>query len=317
MLFGLRLIPEQASTIAPQVDLLFLFLLAVSAFFIALIFLLVIVFAIKYRRRSAGERPRPIHGHLGLELLWTVIPLGLALVMFVWGAWVYFAINRPPADALEVFVVAKQWMWKFQHSSGTREINELHVPVGRPVRLTMTSEDVIHSFAVSDFRIKMDVVPGRYSTAWFEATKPGEYRLGCSEYCGTEHALMVGRVVVMKPEEYGAWLGGAPAGVSPAAAGEKLFQQQGCAACHLPTGKGLAPSLAGIFGKPVKLTTGESLTADEAYIRESILNPQAKLVAGYPPIMPPMKGVLNEEQVAQLIAYIKSLAAEQKAKAEP
>jgi len=317
MFFGLRLIPEQASTLAPQVDLLFLFLLAVSAFFIALIFLLVIVFSIKYRRRSAAERPRPIRGHLGLELLWTVIPLGLALVMFVWGAWLFFAINRPPADAMEVFVVAKQWMWKFQHPSGTREINELHVPVGRPVRLTMTSEDVIHSFAVSDFRIKMDVVPGRYTTTWFEATKPGEYRLGCSEYCGTEHALMVGRVVVMKPEDYGAWLGGAPTGVSPAAAGEKLFQQQGCAACHFPTGKGPGPSLVGIFGKPVKLSTGESVTADEAYIRESILNPQAKLVVGYPPIMPTMKGVLSEEQVAQLMAYIKSLAAEQKAKAEP
>ena len=317
MLFGLRLIPEQASTIAPQVDLLFLFLLAVSAFFIALIFLLVIVFAIKYRRRSAAERPRPIHGHLGLEALWTVIPLGLAMVMFVWGAWLFFTMKRPPADALEVFVVAKQWMWKFQHASGTREINELHVPVGRPVRLTMTSEDVIHSFAVADFRIKMDVVPGRYTTAWFEATKPGEYRLACSVYCGTEHALMAGRILVMKPEDYGAWMGGAPAGVPPAAAGEKLFQQQGCAACHLPTGKGPAPSLVGIFGKPVKLSTGESVTADEAYVRESILSPQAKIVAGYPPIMPPMKGVLNEEQVAQLIAYIKSLAAEQKAKAEP
>lgn len=316
MLFGLRLIPEQASSIARQVDLLFLFLLAVSAFFIGLIFLTVIVFAIKYRRRSDTDRPRPIPGSLPLEILWTVVPLGLALVMFGWGAWLYFAINRPPADAMEVFVVAKQWMWKFQHPNGMREINELHVPVARPVRLTMTSEDVIHSFAVSDFRIKMDVVPGRYTTTWFEATRPGEYRLACAEYCGTEHAKMVGRVVVMKPEDYGAWLQGAPAGISLAAAGEKLFQQQGCAGCHLPAGTGPGPSLVGLFGTRVKLATGETVTADEAYIRESISSPQAKLVAGYPPIMPPFKGVVSEDQLVQLMAYIKSLAAEQKAKAQ-
>jgi cytochrome c oxidase subunit 2 len=317
MLFGLRLLPERASTVAGQVDALLLFLLAVSAFFIGVIFLTVIVFAIKYRRRSEKERPQAIHGSLPLEIVWTAIPLGLALVIFGWGAWLYFTLSRPPADALDVFVVAKQWMWKFQHPSGMREINELHVPVGRPVKLTMTSEDVIHSFAVSDFRIKMDVVPGRYTTTWFEVTKPGDYRLGCSEYCGTEHALMVGRVVAMKPEAYGDWLGGAATGVSLAAAGERLFQQQGCAACHLPAGKGPGPSLVGILGKPVALATGQTVTADEAYLRESILNPQAKLVAGYPPIMPPMRGLLGEEQVAQLIAYIKSLAAEQKAKAAP
>jgi cytochrome c oxidase subunit 2 len=314
MLFGLRLFPEQASTVARQVDLLFLFLLAVSAFFIGLIFLLVIVFAIKYRRRSETERPRPIHGSLILEVLWTVIPLGLALVMFGWGAWLFFGINRPPADAMEVFVVAKQWMWKFQHGSGMREINELHVPVARPVRLTMTSEDVIHSFAVSDFRIKMDVVPGRYTTAWFEATKPGEYRLACAEFCGTEHAKMVGRVVVMRPEAYEAWLRGAVTGVSLAAAGGKLFQQQGCAGCHVQAGTGPAPSLAGLPGKRVKLVTGEIVTADEAYIRESILTPQAKLVAGYPPIMPAFKGLVSEDQLVQLMAYIKSLATEEKAK---
>jgi len=316
MLFGLRLFPEQASTIAGQVDALLLFLLAVSAFFIGTIFLAVIVFAIKYRRRSEEERPRAIHGSVPLEIIWSVIPLGLALVMFGWGAWLFFSLNRPPAHAMDVFVVAKQWMWKFQHPSGMREINELHVPVGRPVKLTMTSEDVIHSFAVSDFRIKMDVVPGRYTTTWFEATKPGEYRLACAEYCGTEHARMVGRVVVMRPEGYEAWLRGAATGISLAAAGEKLFQQHGCAACHLAVGKGPGPSLVGIFGKSVKLATGQTVTADEAYIRESILNPQAKLVAGYPPIMPTLAGQLGEEQVAQLLAYIKSLAPDQKAKGE-
>jgi cytochrome c oxidase subunit 2 len=314
MLFGLRLLPERASTVAGQVDALLLFLLAVSAFFIGVIFLTVIVFAIKYRRRSEKERPQAIHGSLPLEIVWTAIPLGLALVIFGWGAWLYFTLSRPPADALDVFVVAKQWMWKFQHPSGMREINELHVPVGRPVKLTMTSEDVIHSFSVSDFRIKMDVVPGRYTTAWFEATKPGEYRLACAEYCGTEHAQMVGRVVVMRPEGYEAWLRGAPTGVSLVSAGGKLFQQQGCAGCHLQAGTGPAPSLAGLFGKRVKLATGEIVPADEAYIRESILAPQAKLVAGYPPIMPAFKGLVSEDQLVQLIAYIKSLATEQEAK---
>ncbi|MFB3817142.1 MAG: cytochrome c oxidase subunit II [Candidatus Methylomirabilales bacterium] len=322
---------------AGQVDLLLLFLLLVTLFFIGLIFLTIIVFAIKYRRRSAAERPpqpppalsgapegelippgdqKQRHWGLALEITWTVIPLGLALIMFLWGAWLYFSINRPPADAMEVFVVARQWMWKFQHPSGTREINELHVPLGRPVKLTMTSEDVIHSFGVSDFRIKMDVVPGRYTTTWFEATKPGEYRLACAEYCGTEHAKMVGKVVVMRPEAYEAWLRGAAAGVPLAEAGQRLFQQHGCAACHQPAGTGPGPSVVGLFGKAVKLASGQTVTADEAYIRESILNPQAKLVAGYPPIMPVFRGLLGEEQVTQLLAYIKSLTAgEQKAKA--
>ncbi len=317
MLFGLRLFPEQASTLAPQVDALLYFLLAVTAFFTGTIFLTVIVFAIKYRRRSNAERPEAIHGSLLLEILWSAIPLGLALVMFGWGAWLYFSLSRPPAGAMEVFVVAKQWMWKFQHPSGIREINELHVPLGRPVKLTMTSEDVIHSFGVADFRIKMDVVPGRYSSAWFEATKPGEYRLACSEYCGTEHATMTGKVLVMRPEAYEAWLRGAPTGLSLAAAGEKVFQQNGCAACHLPAGTGPGPSLVGLFGKPVKLATGQTVMADEAYLREAILDPQAKLVAGYPPIMPNLKGQLGEEQMTQLLAYLKSLAAEQKAKAAP
>lgn len=317
MLFGLRLIPEQASTIAGKVDALLLFMIGVSAFFVGLIFLLVIVFAIKYRRRSEKDRPLPIHGHLGLEALWTVIPLGIALVMFGWGAWLFFAINRPPADAMEVFVVARQWMWKFQHPNGMREINELHVPVASPVKLTMTSEDVIHSFFVPDFRIKMDVVPGRYTTTWFEATKPGEYRLACSQYCGTEHAKMVGKVVVMKPEAYAAWLQGAPTGLSLTAAGEKLFQQHGCAGCHLPSGTGPGPTLVGLFGTQVKLSTGETVTADEAYVRESILDPQAKIVAGYAPIMPVFKGLINEDGLVQIIAYIKSLGTEQKAKAAP
>ena len=316
MWLGLRLLPEQASTIAGQVDALLLFLTAVSAFFAGLIFLTVIVFAIKYRRRSEKERPRPIHGSLALEIFWTAIPLGLTMIMFGWGAWLYFSMSRPPADAMEIFVVGKQWMWKLQHPDGQREINELHVPVGRPVKLTMTSEDTIHSFFVPEFRVKKDVVPGRYSTVWFQATKPGEYHLFCTQYCGTSHASMIGRIVVMPQDAFQDWLSGGATGVPLAAAGEKLFQQLACISCHVSSGTGVGPTLAGIFGKPVKLATGQTVTADEAYIRESILDPPAKIVAGYPPVMPPFKGQVSEDQLLQLLAYIKSLATEEKAKAQ-
>jgi cytochrome c oxidase subunit 2 len=313
---GVRFLPERASTMAGQVDALLLFLVAVSVFFAGLIFVLVTVFAIKYRRRSADEKPRPIHGSLGLELTWTIIPLALAMVMFGWGAWVYISLSSPPADAIEIFVVGKQWMWKLQHPDGQREINELHVPVGRTVKLTMTSEDVIHSFFVPAFRIKKDVLPGRYTMAWFQATKAGEYRLFCTQYCGTSHADMVGRIVVMEPSAYEAWLRGGGMTESPAAAGLRLFQQFGCVGCHLPDGKGRAPSLVGLFGRRVILTTKQTVIADEAYIRESIVDPQAKVAAGYAPVMPTFKGLITEDGLAQIIAYIKSLGTEQKAKAE-
>lgn len=303
-----RLMPDQASTIAGQVDALFLFLVAVTLFFAGLIFLLILVFALKYRRRSEAERPKAIHGSLVLEAFWTIVPLGIALAIFVWGAYLYFVISRPPAAAMEIYVVGKQWMWKLQHPTGQREINELHVPLGRPVKLTMTSEDTIHSFYVPAFRIKADVVPGKYTSAWFEATKPGEYHLFCAEYCGTSHAVMGGRIVVMEPAEYERWLsGGVTAAESPPAAGERLFARLACNVCHKPDGTGRGPSLVGKFGRPEKLTTGESVPVDESYVRESILNPQAKITAGYPPIMPTFKGLVTEDQLLQLVAYIKSL----------
>jgi cytochrome c oxidase subunit 2 len=308
MLSNLPIFPQQASTVAKDVDAYFYFLVGVSAFFALLIATLLIYFAIKYRRRSESDRPRAIEGALQLELLWTLIPFGLTMVMFVWSAAIYVKLERPPDDAIQVFVVGKQWMWKLQHLEGQREINELHVPVGRPVKLTMTSEDVIHSFYVPAFRIKQDVLPGRYTTTWFQATKPGTYHLFCTEYCGTQHSGMIGSVIVMEPAEFATWLSG---GVkqSLASAGEMLFQQLGCSTCHLDQGTGRGPALTGLLGKHVQLNNGSTLVADETYVRESILNPQAKIVAGYQPIMPTFKGLVSEEQLLQLIAYIKAKGA--------
>jgi cytochrome c oxidase subunit 2 len=314
MNLGFPLFPEQASTMAARVDALFYFLVAVTVFFAALIFFMIVVFAVKYRRRSEDERPRPIEGNFWLEILWSAIPLGLTMVMFVWGAIIYFDIYNPPNDALEISIVGRQWMWKAQHAEGQREINELHVPVGQAVKLTMTSEDVIHDVFLPAFRIKQDVLPGRYTTLWFQATKAGEYPLFCAQYCGTQHSGMVGRVVVLEPAEFEKWLSGGATGVSMIDQGASLFKRFGCETCHGAGGTSQGPSLAGLFGKTVKLQEGTTVTADENYIRESILDPRAKIVAGYQPIMPTFKGLVSEEGLLQLIAYIKSLeGAERKA----
>jgi cytochrome c oxidase subunit 2 len=304
---GFPLFPEQASTMATRVDALFYFLVAVAIFFAALIFFTIVVFAVKYRRRTDDERPPPIEGNNSLEVFWTAVPLGLMMVMFVWGAIIYFDMYNPPNDALEISVVGKQWMWKAQHAEGQREINELHVPVGQAVKLTMTSEDVIHDVFLPAFRIKQDVLPGRYTTLWFQATKPGEYPLFCSQYCGTQHSGMVGRVVVLGPAEFEKWLSGGATGMSMVDMGASLFQRFGCHTCHSDGGTSQGPSLTGLFGKTVKLQDGNTVLADENYIRESILDPRAKIVAGYQPIMPTFKGLVSEEGILQLIAYIKSL----------
>ena len=311
---SLRLFPEQASSIAPEVDHLLYFLVAVAVFFSLAIFCAIFYFAIRYRRRSENELPRPIHGGMALEILWSVIPFGLTMVMFTWGASIYFNESRPPDNALDIYVVGKQWMWKLEHLGGQREINELHIPVGRAVRLTMTSEDAIHSFFVPAFRTKQDAVPGRYTTTWFTPTKAGKYHLFCAEYCGTNHSRMGGWVYVMEPRDYEAWLSGGTSGGSLAENGQKLFDELACGNCHKPDGSGRCPSLTGLFGKTVQLAGGGTVKADEGYIRESILQPQAKIVAGYPPIMPTYEGQLNEEELLQLIAYIKSLASEERQK---
>jgi cytochrome c oxidase subunit 2 len=304
---NLPFFPEAASAQAGQVDAVFFFMLAVTAFFSVLIAGLVVTFAVKFRRRQENEIGAAIHGSLALELLWTIIPFGIAMVMFAWGAKVFFDMARPPAGAMEVYIVGKQWMWKAQHMDGQREINELHVPVGRPVKLIMGSEDVIHSFYIPAFRTKADVIPGRYNTMWFTATKPGTYHLFCAEYCGTKHSGMIGSIVAMEPPDFEAWLGGGKSEESPVAAGAKLFSDLACISCHQRTG-GRGPSLANVFGHEVELQGGAKVIADEAYIRESILNPQAKVVNGFQPIMPTFQGLITEEQLLQLIAYVRSLS---------
>jgi cytochrome c oxidase subunit 2 len=305
---GLPLFPEQASTMAGRVDALYFFLVALATFFSLLIAVLLVTFTIRYRRRSDLEVPPAIHGSLPLELTWTLIPLAIVMGVFVWSSDLFFAMSRPPANAIDVYVVGKRWMWKAQHLTGQREINELHVPVGVPIRVNLTSEDVIHSFYVPAFRVKKDVVPGYYSATWFEATKPGRYHWFCAEYCGTKHSQMIGSVVVMEPADFQAWLAGS-AGGSLAAAGEKLFTDLGCGTCHRPDSLARGPSLQGLFGKPVQLVSGQTVTANETYIRESIVNPAAKVVAGFQPIMPAYQGIVSEEGLMQLIAYIQSLDA--------
>ena len=306
----LRFLPEQASTISVEVDHLLYFLMAVSIFFTLLIFGAIMYFAIRYRRRSENELPHGEHTGLALEIVWSVIPFGLTMIMFGWGASIFFKESRPPDNSMQIYVVAKQWMWKLQHPEGQREINELHIPINRPIRLTMTSEDVIHSFFVPDFRTKQDVVPGRYTTTWFTATKPGKYHLFCAEYCGTKHSGMIGWVYAMEPQAYQEWLAGGPKG-SMVEAGAQLFQDLACVNCHKEDGSGRCPSLKGLFGQTVLLTGGATVDADEAYVRESILDPAAKVVDGYQPIMPTFRGQVTEEQVIELIEYVKSLAPKQ------
>jgi len=297
--------PPQASTIAGEVDALALLLLGLSLLLAVGIFLCIVVFCVKYRRRPGRDIGEPARRTLPIEITWTIIPLVLAMVPFVWGARIYLAEAQPPADALDVYVVAKQWMWKTEQPGGQSEINALHVPTGRAVKLTMTSQDVIHSFYVPAFRVKADVLPGRYTTVWFQATQPGEYRLYCAQYCGTDHAAMLGTVTAMAPGDYATWLtGGATAFNAPADQGRKLFLQYGCVDCHEA---GHAPPVQGLYGQPVLLGDGSTVTADENYLRESILAPSAKIVAGYQPIMPSFAGRLSEEDILALIAYIRSI----------
>lgn len=310
MTFTLPFFPEEASSIAGEVDAIFAAWLAVALFFTVLIAVLIVVFMVKYKRRAANEVGASDHAGMWLEITWSVIPLLIMLVMFGWGARLFFEVHRRPAGAVQYWAVAKQWMWKFQHPEGNREINHLHLPLGQTVQLTMTSEDVIHAFSVPAFRVKQDVVPGTYTSIWFKPTRIGEYHLFCDQYCGAEHSKMVGSVTVMAPEAYAAWLAGNPSpGESPVMAGAQLFKTFACYTCHDP-GPGRparGPNLRGVFGQQIPLEGGGTVLADEAYVRESILLPMAKVVRGWQPVMPTFQGQVSEEQMAALVAYIKSM----------
>ncbi|HEY9899077.1 MAG TPA: cytochrome c oxidase subunit II [Pantanalinema sp.] len=306
------LFPDRASSMAWQVDAIFFVLLVLSSLIVLGVAIAIVYFGIKYRRGSQADRTHRIRHPLGLEIAWTVVPFGIFLFLFGWGASVYFDIRRPPADALEIAVVAKQWMWKFEHPGGQREINALHVPVGRSIKLTMISQDVIHDLFVPAFRLKQDVLPGRYLTLWFTATQEGSFRFFCSQFCGTEHASMGGWVVVMAPDAYARWLAVWEAQDTTALAGAKLFARLGCAGCHGANAAVRAPALAGLYGKPVPLVGGGFTRADERYLRDSILLPASQVVAGYAPIMPSYQGQIGEAEVLQLVAYLKTLKNEER-----
>lgn len=311
-LFGL--LPPQASSIAPDVDALLLAWTGACAVVAFGIFGLMIGFAVHFRRGVERDRApgRGLHHpdlHHAIEWAWILTPLAIFIAMFVWAADLYAKLYEPPGDALRVSIVAKQWMWKAQHPTGRREIDTLHVPLGRPVELVMTSEDAIHSFFVPAFRIKHDVLPGRYTTLWFTATQEGTFHLFCAEYCGTDHARMGGSIVVMPPARFSAWLAeGDPVGM--AARGAERFRQYGCSGCHDDRSTVHAPSLRGLFGKPVALADGRSAIADETYLRDAIVLPGKDVVAGYEAIMPSYEGRLAEDEILDLIAYIHSLPAE-------
>jgi cytochrome c oxidase subunit 2 len=310
MFAQVSLFPEQASTTASQVDALFFFLVAVTGSVALLVAVLIVCFAVHYRRRGDNQPTPRILGSNRLEMFWTVVPLLIFLVMFAWGARLFLTQVQPPDHAIEIWVVGKQWMWKVQHRGGQREINELHVPVNTPIKLRLISEDVIHDFFVPAFRTKIDVLPGRYVETWFQATKPGRYDLFCAQYCGTNHSGMIGEVVVMTARDYDAWLNSHAEG-SLALEGRKLFLKMQCVSCHSADSRARAPVLEDLHDRTVHLRDGKTVKADHGYLRESILKPEAKIVAGWEPIMPTYQGQLNEEEVIQLVEYIKSLRAGQ------
>jgi len=304
------LFPESASTMAHRVDALYFALLGTCGIVLLGILAVMLLLLVRYRRGKVVFREQRSYATLPFELTWTIIPLIVFLGFFVWGADVYQDMQRMPPDGLEIHVVGKQWMWKVQHPTGNREINELHVPVGRNVKLTLASQDVIHSFFLPAFRIKQDVVPGRYTTEWFKATRTGTYHLFCAEYCGKDHSRMIGHVYVMEPADYEAWLMRGKPAEPVVESGARLFREFGCSGCHIGQGTVRAPPLEGLYGKPVPLMSHQVVAADEAYIHDSILYPNRDIAAGYEPLMPSFEGRITEEQLFELVEYIKSLANE-------
>jgi len=301
--------PDQASSFAWHVDLLYFYLIVVSVAFTIPIAVAVFYFAVRYREKDRYATPDELHGSIVLETTWSIIPFVVSMTIFLGGAWVYFEQYTPPEDAMEIYVVGKQWMWKIQHSTGQREINELHVPLGRKIKLTMTTEDVLHDFFIPAFRTKADIVPGSYTYIWFEPTKPGKYHIFCAEYCGLNHSGMGGWVYVMEQRDFDNWLAGNVSGQTPAELGKDLFENKlGCASCHAGGPQQRGAKLEGIYGKEVKLLGGQTIIADDNYIRNSILNPASQIVEGFQPIMPTFKGQVTDEQLNGLVAYVKSLS---------
>ena len=300
------LFPREASTIAPYADALYIFLLLMTIVGVILVAALIFGFSIVYRKEKHPVATQ-IEGSTLLEATWTIIPLGIFLICFVWGALLYFRIYNPPTNAMNIYIVGKQWMWKAEHPGGQHEINALHVPTGRPVQLTMISQDVFHSFSVPDFRVKREVIPGRYTTVWFEATSPGVYHIFCTQYCGTKHSGMIGDVTVLAPEDYQNWTQQSTSGMSLAQNGERLFASMGCNACHNGTAAARGPSLAGVYGAKLTLVNGSQVLVNDAYLRDSILNPSQHVTAGYAPIMPTYQGQISEEGLIDLVEYVKTL----------
>ena len=300
------LFPPQASAIAPYMDAFYFFLLLISLVGLVLVGLMVGTFSIMFRKEKNPQATH-IEGSTLLEATWTIIPLALFMVCFVWGALLYFRIYNPPTNAMNIYIVGKQWMWKAEHPGGQHEINALHIPVGRNVQLTMISQDVFHSFSIPAFRVKREVIPGRYSTVWFRATQPGTYHLFCTQYCGTLHSSMIGDIVAMSPDDYEKWTAGSTSGQSLAQNGERLYASLGCNSCHSGTAGARGPNLAGIYRSKVMLAGGRTVTADDEFLRGSILNPTTHAMAGYAPIMPTYQGQVSEEGLIDLVEYIKGL----------
>jgi cytochrome c oxidase subunit 2 len=300
------LFPREASTIAPWMDELYLFLLGMTVTGLVLVGAILITFSLRYRR-SVHPVATQIEGSTLLEATWTIIPLAIFLVTFVWGALLYFRIYNPPVNSMNIYIVGKQWMWKAEHPGGQHEINALHVPTGQPIQLTMISQDVFHSFSIPEFRIKREVIPGRYSTVWFNATTPGEYHLFCTQYCGTNHSVMIGTITAMSPDDYKKWTEESTSGMSLAQNGERLFASMGCNACHNGTAAARGPSLAGVYGSTLQLTNGSSVQVNEAYLRDAILNPSQHVTSGYAPIMPTYQGQISEDGLIDLVEYLKGL----------
>ena len=298
--------PREASTVAPYMDQLYLFLIGITIVGLALVMALIFGFSYRYRKQVHPVAEQ-IEGSTLLEATWTIIPLGIFLVTFVWGAFLYFRIYTPPTNSMNIYIVGKQWMWKAEHPGGQHEINELHVPIGRPIQLTLISQDVFHSYSLPEFRVKREVIPGRYTTVWFEATNPGTYHLFCTQYCGTDHSRMIGEVTAMLPEEYKKWTEQSTSGMSLAQNGERIFASMGCNACHSGNPAARGPNLAGVYGSKIQLANGSVQLADEAFIRDTILNPSQHLPAGYAPIMPTYKGQISEDGLIDLVEYLKQL----------